>query len=170
MARKRRAEIDAADDGRPSRALIAAAVLGAIAAVAGVYFAFVPRDTVTGANPRNAEAVALGEKVYRANCASCHGVKLEGQSGWNTRRNADGTLPAPPHDKTGHTWHHPDQVLFDYTKKGGQQFAPPGFKSAMPAFGGALSDREIWAVLAYIKSQWPPDIRDRQRQMDQRNR
>jgi mono/diheme cytochrome c family protein len=24
----------------------------------------------------------------------------------------------------------------------------------MPAFGGKLSDDEIWAVLAYIKSHW----------------
>jgi mono/diheme cytochrome c family protein len=150
--------------------LIAGVVLGAIAAIAGVYFAFMPRDAVTAADPRNAGLVTEGDRVYRANCASCHGVRLEGQAGWNTRRNADGTLPAPPHDKTGHTWHHPDQVLFDYTKKGGQAFAPQGFKSAMPAFAGALSDREIWAVLSYIKSQWPADIRERQRQISERNR
>jgi mono/diheme cytochrome c family protein len=28
----------------------------------------------------------------------------------------------------------------------------------MPAFGEQLSDDEIWAVLAYIKSSWPPEI------------
>lgn len=165
MARKRRAEIDAADDGRPSRALIAAVVLGAIAAVAGVYFAFAPRDTVTGANPRNAEAVALGEKVYRANCASCHGVKLEGQSGWNTRRNADGTLPAPPHDKTGHTWHHPDEMLAGITKKGILPYAPQGYESDMPAFGAVLTDEQIAALWAYVKSTWPERERRYQAQM-----
>ena len=170
MARKRRPAIDEADDDRPSRALIAAAVLGAIAALAGVYFAFAPRDTVTGANPRNAEAVTLGEKVYRANCASCHGVKLEGEAGWNTRRNADGTLKPPPHDDSGHTWHHPDRVLFDYTKQGGGPTAPPGFTSAMPGFAGTLGDGEIWAVLAFIKSRWPAPVRERQRQIDGRSR
>lgn len=170
MARKRRPGKKEAGDGQPSRALIVATIVGVIAAIAGLYLAFMPRHTVSGANPRNAELVQLGEKVYRANCASCHGVGLEGQAGWNTRRNADGTLPAPPHDATGHTWHHPDKVLFDYTRKGGQAFAPPGFKSAMPGFGGALSDREIWAALAFIKSQWPAEIRERQRQIIERNR
>ena len=28
----------------------------------------------------------------------------------------------------------------------------------MPAFGSKLSDEEIWAVLAYIKSRWPAAI------------
>ena len=32
----------------------------------------------------------------------------------------------------------------------------------MPGFGNALSDAEIWAVLAFIKSSWPPEIRARQ--------
>jgi len=32
----------------------------------------------------------------------------------------------------------------------------------MPAFGGTLSDEEIWAVLAYIKSSWPQEIRKAQ--------
>ena len=32
----------------------------------------------------------------------------------------------------------------------------------MPRFADILSDREIWASLAYIKSQWPGSIRDRQ--------
>ena len=35
----------------------------------------------------------------------------------------------------------------------------------MPAFGGALSDDEIWAVLAYIKSSWPREIRKAQLEM-----
>ena len=29
----------------------------------------------------------------------------------------------------------------------------------MPAFGGRLGDADIWAVLAFIKSTWPPEIR-----------
>ena len=31
----------------------------------------------------------------------------------------------------------------------------PGYESDMPAFEGILSDDEIVAVLAYIKSTWP---------------
>lgn len=123
----------------------------------------------TGADPTDRALVALGQEVYRANCAQCHGPGLEGQPGWR-RRNPDGTLPAPPHDETGHTWHHPDKALFDYTKLGGQALAPPGFKSAMPGYAGTLEDREIRAVLAFIKSRWPEPILERQRQIDARSR
>ena len=45
-----------------------------------------------------------GFNNYQEYCASCHGVNLEGQANWRSR-NQDGTLPAPPHDETGHTWH-----------------------------------------------------------------
>ena len=40
----------------------------------------------------------------------------------------------------------------------------------MPAFGGVLSDDEIWAALAYIKSTWPPDIQATQEQVNQQAR
>jgi len=39
---------------------------------------------------------------------------------------------------------------------------PEGYLTDMPAFGNTLSERDIAAILAYIKSQWPPDIRARQ--------
>ena len=77
-------------------------------------------------------------------------------------------LPAPPHDASGHTWHHPDQLLFEITKFGGQKNAPEGFISAMPEFGDILNDEEIWASLAYIKSRWPENIRKRHAQMSER--
>jgi len=80
----------------------------------------------------------------------------------------EGGLPAPPHDQTGHTWHHPDQLLFNYTKLGGAKIAPPGFESNMPGFGGALSDGEIWAVLSFIKSKWPRKILRRQEGLNRR--
>lgn len=63
--------------------------------------------------------VNLGQSIYEQNCASCHGRNLEGQFNWQ-KRSADGYLPAPPHDETGHTWHHPDQMLFEFTKYGPQ--------------------------------------------------
>ena len=51
--------------------------------------------------------IVQGKTVYTANCAACHGANLEGQANWRERLD-NGRLPAPPHDKTGHTWHHPD--------------------------------------------------------------
>lgn len=100
-----------------------------------------------------------GEAIYKAECASCHGAKGEGQADWRTRR-ADGKLPAPPHDASGHTWHHPLEQWVAITKFGMvPPQAPAGYVSDMPAFGGKLTDRQINNVLAYIESQWPPEIR-----------
>jgi len=112
------------------------------------------------ADPGDAARVALGERVYVQHCASCHGAKLEGQPDWR-RRLANDRLPAPPHDESGHTWHHPDSVLFAITKNGlVPPLAPQGYETDMPAFAGSLSDEEIWAVLAFIKSRWTdPEVR-----------
>ena len=60
-----------------------------------------------------------GRAVYSEHCAACHGADLEGQPDWRSP-GADGIYPAPPHDATGHTWHHSNAQLFDYTRLGGQ--------------------------------------------------
>jgi mono/diheme cytochrome c family protein len=113
-------------------------------------------------NPR---VVALGENIYARACASCHGEDLEGQANWRERL-PNGRLPAPPHDETGHTWHHPDEVLFRLTKDGPAALAGGGYESDMPAYADILSDAEIIAVLSYIKSTWPEEIRARHDQMN----
>ncbi len=107
-------------------------------------------------DPSDQELVLKGKEIYANNCASCHGAKLEGQPDWRVRQ-ANGRLPAPPHDETGHTWHHPDAVLIDITKNGlvPGVTAPPGYVSDMPAYGKLLTDHDIRALLAYIKSSWP---------------
>ena len=119
----------------------------------------------TSADVTNNEAVAQGEQLYAIHCASCHGDNLQGQPDWRVT-NADGTLPAPPHDDSGHTWHHPDTLLFNYTKQGGQALAPADFKSGMPAFKEQLTDSEIWAVLSFIKSKWSLQAQLRQARMN----
>jgi len=106
------------------------------------------------ADPRDAAKVALGAKVYAQSCAACHGAKLEGQPDWR-KRLPNGRLPAPPHDESGHTWHHPDYVLFAIMKNGlVPPYAPKNYESDMPAFAGKLADGELRAVLAYLKSHW----------------
>jgi mono/diheme cytochrome c family protein len=122
---------------------------------------------VDGADAGDADLVARGAVVYVEACASCHGADLEGQPDWRTR-GTDGKLPAPPHDETGHTWHHPDAVLFEMTKLGPRQFAGAGYATDMPGFAGDLPDADIWAVLAYIKSRWPADIAARQATLNKR--
>ena len=103
----------------------------------------------------------IGRNLYAMHCAACHGAQLQGQPDWRMRYD-NGRLPAPPHDETGHTWHHPDAVLFDITRNGmvPGRTAPEGYESDMPAYAGILADEEIMAVLAYIKSTWPGEIRE----------
>jgi mono/diheme cytochrome c family protein len=96
--------------------------------------------------------LALGERVYAEQCASCHGDNLEGQPDWQTPL-ASGRLPAPPHDASGHTWHHSDEELFTITKDGMASLVP-GYSSDMPAFASVLTDGEIRAVLEFIRSTW----------------
>lgn len=118
------------------------------------------------ADPANAVQVAEGKEVYATQCARCHGAKLEGQPNWRTR-SAEGKLPAPPHDDTGHTWHHADKLLFGIVKHGMvPPYGPEGYQSDMPAFGQHLSDEEIWSVLAFIKSTWPDQARQAQANID----
>lgn len=109
---------------------------------------------------KDARLVETGRSIYAKHCAACHGVKLEGQPNWKVRL-PTGRLPAPPHDETGHTWHHPDQMLFGITKFGvTPPYGPPGHQSDMPAFQSVLTDDEIRAVLAFIKSRWSPKVHD----------
>lgn len=117
-------------------------------------------------DPADQTLVIQGKAVYANNCASCHGAELQGQKNWRERL-PNGRLPAPPHDETGHTWHHPDGMLFDIIKNGliPGKTAPPNYQSDMPAYAGVLSDEEITAVLAYIKSSWPPRVLQAQKEL-----
>ena len=97
-----------------------------------------------------------GQEVFAASCAVCHGGGGEGQPDWHERKE-DGTLPPPPLNGDGHTWHHADGLLYRIVSQGGSIFEDPrypSFKSGMPAFGDRLSHQEIIAVFTYIKSLW----------------
>lgn len=118
------------------------------------------------ADPNDTAQVERGLVVYQQYCATCHGKNLEGQPEWRSRK-PDGRLPAPPHDETGHTWHHSDEHLIGITKYGLGKFVPGEYESDMPAFEGTLPDEDIWAVIAYIKSVWPPNILERQSKTNQ---
>lgn len=93
--------------------------------------------------------VEAGTALYSNNCATCHGVPGTSLP----------TLPtAPAHDETGHTWHHADRLLFEWV------LDRPPLAEIMPAFRGQLSEDEILSILAYIKSTWPEDIQQFQRE------
>lgn len=147
--------------------LYALSAAGAVA-VAALLLAdpFATQPSGTMLRPDDARLLALGQQVYQARCASCHGARLEGQPDWR-RRNASGQLPAPPHDASGHTWHHADAVLFDITKYGVAKMAKlTDYNTLMPTYEGVLSDEEIVAVLSWIKAQWPPEVRAKHDQIN----
>ncbi len=136
-----------------------------IAGLGGVYFFAQPDKSTALAAYRNAETVATGKALYGEYCAACHGPDLAGEPDWQSR-DADGYLPAPPHDETGHTWHHPTEQLFAITKLGTEAIVGGGYRSNMAGFGDLLTDDEIYAVLGYIKSTWTDRIIERHSQMD----
>ena len=115
--------------------------------------------------PGDLSVTKLGKNVYMENCGSCHGAVLEGQANWR-QSDADGYLPAPPHDETGHTWHHPDSYLFLITKYGIEEMIGEKYPNNMPAYEDKLTDDEIIAALSYIKNTWSARI---QQQHDQIN-
>jgi mono/diheme cytochrome c family protein len=147
-------------------------IISAGIAVTGALAAVVLYDRAGGISSppdlREPRRIAAGKIVYEAHCASCHGLNLEGQPDWMSRLQS-GRFPAPPHDDSGHTWHHPNEVLFALTKHGMKPpYAPEGYSSDMPAFARILSDDDIWNVLAFIQSRWSDRVRTRHDQLTQK--
>jgi S-disulfanyl-L-cysteine oxidoreductase SoxD len=149
-----------------SRLLLAVAAIGAVVLLVAIS-SLAPKPASTGLlKPDDVEVTARGRQVYGMHCAACHGAKLEGQPNWR-QRDAQGRLPAPPHDATGHTWHHPDETLFRITKFGVAKAANlASYESSMPAYEGVLTDSEIVAALSWIKAQWPISIRAKHDEMN----
>ncbi|WP_282063627.1 c-type cytochrome [Roseobacter litoralis] len=137
------------------------------AAAAFFFFDAGPQTSVTGGD--YLPNLARGEAIYAEACASCHGANLEGQPNWKLP-GPDGRLPAPPHDETGHTWHHPDRLLLQITALGTAAVVGNGYESNMPGFGEIYSEEELRDVLAWIKTQWPERERDHQARVTAQDR
>ncbi len=103
----------------------------------------------------DAKLVSRGEEVYQQFCASCHGANLEGQPDWRSPL-PDGSFRAPPHDSTGHTWHHPDDLLLEIIAEG----SDPAFGGTMQGFADVIEEQDRVAVLEFIKSQWGQEERE----------
>lgn len=95
-----------------------------------------------GLRPDDPQVVNAGARIYTQHCAACHGTRGQGQPDWR-ERGPDGLLPAPPHDESGHTWHHPDAQLFAITKYGlAKLIQQPDYQTNMPIYDGVLNDSE----------------------------
>lgn len=91
----------------------------------------------------------IGRTLYEGFCIQCH----------EAANNGTGRL-APPHGPQGHTWHHPDAEIIG-TVLG--RLNSPG--RAMPSFQGKLSEGEVVAILAYLKTNWTPEQREFQEEV-----
>ena len=90
--------------------------------------------------PKNATPV---QRAYLSNCASCHGAN--GHGSWRAtiflirpRDLTDGKAMAQL----------PDEYVFSLIKNGGATIGKPG----MPAFGYHLTDDQIRALVAYVRT------------------
>lgn len=141
------------------------AILFAVVPIGAATFVFLDKGAQTTSRTGNQlPDLAQGKAIYAEACASCHGANLEGQPNWKSP-GPDGRLPAPPHDETGHTWHHSDRVLLQITALGTAAMVGNGYESNMPGFGDIYAEEQLRDVLAWIKTQWPDRERAHQAQV-----
>lgn len=96
-----------------------------------------------GEIPSDDGLVSRGAQVYALHCFACHGE-------------ADGSnrvAGVPIHGPRGHTWHHRDSQLITLIVNGSQRPEASG-DVRMPAWGEILTQEDVRAVLAYIKTWW----------------
>jgi mono/diheme cytochrome c family protein len=141
--------------------------VGTVAAISLMAAAMANMTYTPARGAPSPETISEGRALYQKYCAACHGVNLEGQPNWKNPL-PSGTLPAPPHDASGHTWHHPTSLLFKITKKGASEVVGGGYKSDMAGFERILSDDQISAILEFIKSTWPERERNYHEEMNRR--
>lgn len=134
-------------------------LIGAVGAGAAWHF---QSGKVVPGDATDLDQVAFGSRIYSRICANCHGTELDGQLGWE-KPLKDGTRLAPAHSSEGETWRRGDDALFDVVKDGGETLKPDGGVSRMPGFGDKLTEHEIWAVIAFIKSTWPSTVQEAQK-------
>ncbi len=107
------------------------------------------------ASPSSAQAKGdpkVTKEKYEALCGSCHGPKGKGDGP------AAVGLPVKPRDHTGGKYMNAqkDEYLFEFIKKGG---AGMNKSPLMPAWGGQLSDQDIWNLVVYIRTLAVPPYR-----------
>ena len=121
-----------ADVRRPVLGLVSALV--AVGVVAGA-LAWLLND------PKPPADATHGERLYYAYCVTCHGVG--GHGSWRAT-----LFLIRPGDLAAAAQRRPGRYLFDIIKQGGSPLGRPG----MPAFGFHMSDADLEALIAYLKT------------------
>jgi hypothetical protein len=65
-------------------------------------------------------------------------------------------------DAMAHVSHHGDHFFFTRIVRGSRDEKGDLVEGGMPPFGEVLKGDQIWAVISYIKSRWPAQLRIRQ--------
>src|SRR5688572_10052971 len=94
-------------------------------------------------DPPPPAGASAGQRLYFAFCAECHGV--DGRGSWRAALFL--LRPGNLADSTS-MGAHAETYLFHIIKHGGAPIGRPG----MPAFGAQLSDADIAAVVAYVRT------------------
>jgi putative copper export protein/mono/diheme cytochrome c family protein len=103
-----------------------------------------PTTFVTSPSEFADSSIVHGKALFAADCVSCHGADAGGDGP------AAKSLPVPPADLTAsHFWGHTEGDLYWYISHG---INAPSGAPAMPAFGGALSSGDIWALIDFLKA------------------
>jgi mono/diheme cytochrome c family protein len=93
----------------------------------------------------DAETIGAGEALFSTTCASCHG-----ETGLGNGAAAEGLDPKPASLADADILAElTDAYLFWRITEGG---AVEPFNSAMPAWGAAYSEDQIWQLVSFIRS------------------
>ena len=94
------------------------------------------------------ESVSNGAALFAKQCASCHGAGAKGDGAMAAK------LKSKPSDLTDAEWTHgpTDGEIFTLIRDGAKN-------AGMKAFRGALSDRQMWDLVNYIRSLGPASAR-----------
>lgn len=94
--------------------------------------------------PATSDSVAAGSALFAKQCASCHGAAGKGDGAMAAK------LKSEPADLTDAEWKHgpSDGEIFTLIRDGAKN-------AGMKAFRGALTDRQMWDLVNYIRSLGP---------------
>ena len=92
-------------------------------------------------DPRPPAGAGRGERLWYARCVECHGV--DGRGSWRAA-----LFLIRPGDLTdrGRVAGQPDEYVTTIIRNGGAPLGRPG----MPAFGSALSDADVQALVGWV--------------------
>jgi mono/diheme cytochrome c family protein len=98
--------------------------------------------------PATSESISNGAALFAKQCASCHGAGAKGDGAMAAK------LKSKPSDLTDAEWTHgpSDGEIFTLIRDGAKN-------AGMKAFRGALSERQTWDLVNYIRSLGPVPAR-----------